>query len=542
MTPATACVSGAPMADRRRLSGGTDRTAAAERRIAVAGWGLALAAALAVYGATMAPDLVWQDAGDYQWQAARMNLSRPGDAVRVHPFYVVVAHGLGRIGVWNYARGASVASAVGTALAVANVWLLVWLLMRRPWPATVAALVCMLAHTVWQQGVQPQTYGWSNAAMSGMLVLAVAHARTGRIRWLLVLALVGGVGLSVHLMSQLALAVLGVWVVWRMIRRDVPAWVLPAGLGLWLLGGGLFWYVVWGEVVRTGEIAAALESAFIGRWGSAVFNVTGLPRMLLRSVLMFVLNFPTLLVLLGFWGLWRSRRAWPRMPHAALLAAVLVVYVLFAVRYRVPNQNFFFTPVYVLAAVYIGVGVGSVTWARRPAAMAAILTAALLVVPAYWVMMRTARATGFNLKAGRPVRKIPYRDDYVYYLLPWQTGNDGARRFAEEALDSLPRGAVLFADSTSRPPLLCVQKLEGRRPDVRLVASDGLSPETVARYWGSKEDLLAEFAAEGRRVFIVSDHPAYMPAWMAEHARRVPFGIVFEATEKAGGPPAGEAK
>jgi len=558
-------------------------------RYGAAGWLAALLAALALYGATLAPDLVWHDAGYYQWEAARLNLVRPGEAVRVHPLFLVVAHGLGRVGLWDYAKAASVASALGAGLAVANVWLVVWLLVRRAGPATVAALSAMLAHTVWQLAVQPQTYGWSNAATLGMLAAAVAYARGGRSRWLIVLLLVGGLGLSVHLMSQLALAVLGAWVLVRVVRGRTQAWAVAAGAAAWAVGGALFWYVAWLEYERTGDVRATAVSALLGDWGYAVFNVAGLPRMLLRSALMLVLNFPTPLVLVGAYGVWRSGRvlasAWlvegraaagvaagaadrssaggggsvagaeARPPGAAgsaekaaragrtmalLLGATLAVHVLFAARYRVPNQNFFFTPAYLLLAVYVGLGVHAAGWWARPWARAAVVVvAAVAVVPAYWAMAQAARAAGFNLKGEGEMHEVPYRDIYTYYLLPWQQGQAGPRRFAEESLAVLPPGAVLLPDTTTAAPLKCLRDVEGRRPDVVLVDPyDAKFDPSLRRYWRSEEDLLPALAAEGRRVFVASDQAGYAPRWVERYGCLVPRGPIFEVRPRPaeGGP------
>jgi len=513
-----------------------DHRGSRRRAAGAVGWCLAFAAAMALYAVTMAPGLVWQDAGDYQVRVARLTLRQPGDTVRVHPFFIVLGHGLGRLGIWDFAKAASVASALGTAIAVANVWLLVWLLVRRAGAAAVAALACMLAHTIWQQGVQPQTYGLALAAVSAMLVLAVVHLATGRPLWPLLMFLAGGIGLSIHLMSQLVLVVLGPWVLWEVGRRRLPAWIVPAGLAAWLVGGALFWYAVGLEYAATHDAAATMQSALVGRWAGAVFNLQGLPRLAWRSALMFVLNFPTPVILLAAWGLWRSRRLWPGSPVAALLLAALILYTLFAVRYRVPNQNFFFTPVYLLAAVYVGIGVGAAKWTRRLPALVGLLALMAAVAPTYVLMMRVARAKAFPLRAGRRMHEVPYRDAYRYYLLPWQQAQTGPRRFVEEAFGRLPERAVLLADSTTAPPLVYAQEVEGRRPDV-LLATMGtrpayLSAEASAQYWRSGRSLLDEFADDGRRVFVVSDQPGYMPKWMAEHTRREPFGPVYEVLPK----------
>jgi len=507
-------------------------------RRAMIGWIAALAVALSLYALTMAPDLVWHDAGYYQWEAARLNLERPGETVRVHPFFVLLAHGFGQVGIWNYAKGASVASALGTAVAVANVWLIVWLLARRVGPASIAALTCMLAHTIWQQGVQPQTYGWSNAALSGMLLAAVAYALTGRMGYLLMAFFVAGVGISIHLMTQIGVVVLGAWVLARVLRGRTPAWVVPAVAGLWLVGGSLFWYVVYLEYDRTRDVAATLESAFLGGWGSAVFNVAGVGTMLLRSVLMAVLNFPTPLVLLGLYGIWRSRRLLAGTPLAAVLGGAMVLYVLFAMRYRVPNQNFFFTPTYLLLAIYIGLGVHATGWARRRVGLAALAALAIAVVPAYWVIAETARAVKFNPRDGGAIHEIPYRDFYAYYFMPWQCSQTGPRRFAEEALDALPKKAVLLPDTTTAPPLKCLHDVEGLRPDVLIVDPyDARFDPSLSGYWQAKE-APAGLTRDGRRIFACSDDLQYLPRWAAGSWRVKPYGCIWELEPKSkeGGP------
>jgi hypothetical protein len=499
------------------------------RRAALLGWGGAMAVALALYGMTMAPDLVWHDAGYYQWEAARLNLVRPGEAVRVHPFFIMVAHGLGRIGLWNYAKAASVASALGTALAVANVWLIVYRLTRRLWPAVLAALSCMLAHTIWQQGVQPQTYGWTNAVISGMILASIVYVETARPRWLMVLFLLGGIGMGIHLMSQLAVAVLGVWVLGRVLRGRTAAWVLPAGVGLWFLGAALFWYVAYLEFQRTGDWTATARSALLGGWGAAVFNLGGVPRMLWRSLLMAGLNFPTPVALLGLVGLWRSRRLLAGTPLALLLGLLLAVYILFAVRYRVPNQNFFFTPVYLMLALYLGLGIHAIGWAERPWPRLALLVLVLAVIPTYRGISATARAAGFNLRPDRSMHEIPYRDVYTYYLEPWQHTQTGPRRFAEEALTALPPGALLLPDTTTSPPLKGLHDIEGRRPDIRIVDPyDAKFDPNVSRYWYGADNLLPALTREGRRVFVVSDAPFYVPKWVADHGRLAAEGPIFE--------------
>jgi len=474
-------------------------------------WVIGFLGALLLYALTLAPDLVWQDSGDYQYAAARMDLSRPGDAVRVHPWFLVAAHTLGLVPLWNYAYAANLASALGMALAVANVLLLARLMTGSTWAAAIAAISFGIGHAVWAHAVMAETYGWAAAFLSAECLCAWAWLNKGRAGWLLLLFFVNGVAVSNHMMASLSLAVFGVWMLAECVRRRAPWWTLPASAGCWLVGGTLYWIVLGMEYERCGSLLETLRSATVGRWGSAIFNVADLPPLLGKSALYVMLNYPTPLVAAIFVGaavLVRRRDALSR-----LLVVLGALYLAWAARYNVVDQYAFFIPFYVVASVMIGAGAAWLLGRRSRAWAAVLLAAAILPVGVYAVLPAVAE----RLEYPKFARRLPYRDPYVFFLRPWRTCDNSARRFAEEVLDALPRGAVLAADSTALAPLLCVHDLEHRRPDVTLDRPERL---------------------EGHRVFVTSDVPGYAPAWAAKDARLEPFGLVWEAkpAAKEGGP------
>ena len=485
-------------------------------------WLVSVAAALVLYVATLAPDLVWQDSGDYQLAAARLDFSRPGDAVRVHPWFLAVAWALGHVGLWNYAQAANLASAIGTALAAGNVVLLARLVTGRTWPAVLGGITFAIGHAVWAHAVVAETYGWAAALVSAECLCAWAWRTRRQAGWLLLLLLINGVAISNHLMAVLSLAVFGLWILAEWLRGRAPWWIPPAGAACWLVGGTLYWIVVGIEYVRTQSVLATLGSATVGAWGASIFNLSDLAGLLGKSVLYAGLNYPTpvaLAIFVGAWGLWRRRDAVGR-----LMVILAVLYFAWAARYKVADQYAFFVPFYVFGSVLIGAGLATV-WPRLGGLKAWVLVAlALVPIAAYAVLPAAARKAGYVFFQ----RELPYRDPYTFFLQPWRRGDSSARQFAEEVLAALPRGAVLFSDTTPAPPLLCLQKLEGRRPDVQIAAPGGLEPAVLKRYWGSTQDLMPEFEAQGRRVFVVTDQAAYMPKWMAEFTRRAAFGHVFE--------------
>jgi len=469
-------------------------------------WVLGFLAALLLYALTLAPDLAWQDSGDYQYAAARLDLSRPGDAVRVHPWFLMAAHTLGLVPLWNYAYAANLASALGTALAVANVLLLVRLMTGNTWAGAIAAISFGIGHAVWAHAVMAETYGWAAAFLSAECLCAWAWLHQGRARWLPLLFLINGVAVSNHMMALLSLAVFGVWMLAECLRRRAQWRTLPASVGCWLVGGTLYWIVLGMEYECSGSLTETLRSATVGRWGSAIFNVADLPPLLGKSALYVMLNYPTPLIaaiIVGAAMLVRRRDALSR-----LLVVLGGLCLAWAARYKVVDQYAFFIPFYVVASLMIGVGAAWLLGRRSRAWRAVLLAAAILPVGVYAVLPAVAE----RLEYPKFPRRLPYRDPYVFFLRPWRTCDHSARRFAEEVLASLPPGAVLAPDSTALPPLLCVHDLEGRRPDVTIGKPDRV---------------------EGRRVFVTSDVPHYAAPWAVKGGRLVPFGLVWEVVPAA---------
>ncbi|HUS44632.1 MAG TPA: hypothetical protein VM219_01150, partial [Phycisphaerae bacterium] len=163
-------------------------------------WLAAFVGALALYVFTLAPGLVWQDGGEYQWTAARLTWppaqgtvwSRPGEAVRVHPWFLVAARGLWWPRFWDYAYAANLCSAISMALAAANVVLIVDLMTRRRWAAVVAGLAFAVGHTIWTFAVMSEVLGWAAAFLSAECLCAWAWASPAgasrrQARWLLLL-------------------------------------------------------------------------------------------------------------------------------------------------------------------------------------------------------------------------------------------------------------------------------------------------------------------------------------------------------------------
>jgi len=396
------------------------------------------------------------------------------------------------------------------------------LVTGRTAPAVLAGLSFGLGHTIWTFAVMSEVLGWTAAFLSAECLLAWLWIDRRQARWLLLLFLVNGVAISNHMMAVFSLAVFGTWMVVECVRRRAPGWILPAAVGCWLAGGTLYWIVGTLEYVRTGDLLETARSMTGGYHGSSAANLGDLPRLLGRSVLYVGLNYPTPLVAaVAVGAVVLARR---RSTFGVLVLVLAAIYFLWAARYKVPDQYSFFVPFYVCGSLLIGVGAAALLAWRRW--MAWLLVAlALMPVGVYAALPAMARSAGFVFFK----RELPYRDPYVYFLRPWKCGDRSARRFVEEVLAALPENAILLPDTTSSMPLKCLQDIEGRRPDVRIVDPyDAKFEASVGPYWQSKADLLPVARSEGRRVFVVSEEAGYVPSWVLTYDRLERFGPIFE--------------
>ena len=483
-------------------------------------WLTVLVCSLVLYVSTLAPDLVWQDQGDYQYQAAKCSLSRPGDIVLVHPFFILTAHLLGRTGLFSYAYAANLVSAVFTAITVANVCLLVCYLAGRVFAGLLSAGTFALAHSVWFLGVQAQTYSMANAALSAGLLLVIAYLKTNRRGRLVLMGFLFGLGISAHIMSQVGFGVIMCWLLWRSLRGKTSVVMFMMTIAGWLVGAVLLWIVMAREYTQTHDIAATITSAVWGKWAGAVFNIGRLPFLLKRSAVFFVLNFPTPLVLLAVPGLVLSFKKMKNIVLARLFCATAVLYALFAVRYDVPNQNNFFLPMYMFVSIYIGLGFAFLFKSCTRTWMIVCVMLLLAIPPSYAAISVFAKDRGIELGTRR---HIPYRDVYTYYLIPWQQNQTGPRRMAEEIFATLPHNAVILADNTTIPALKYVQEIEQQRPDLRIF------------YLSESRESVRAACNDGDRIFTLSDVEGYYPPWITHKDRLKPFAIsetenIFEIT------------
>lgn len=475
-------------------------------------WWIALVLSWVFYRLTMAPGVLWGDAGHAQLHTALDGWLVEGQIARSHMLYFMLTRGLHRLFDVEAAVAANLVSTIGGALTVANVAYLGAVLCRCRWAAAGGALLMLFAHTHWRLSVSAEVVTLSTALLSAELICMTRLTQTGRLRWLIRAMLCNGLGLANHNFALLMWPVYAVLALrYRGQIRRVHALPAAAALLALLVGASPLLALGYADWRSHGQLGDTLQSWLVGSYTGKVVNIAQLPRLLAQTVAYTLLNFPTPLLLLVPAGL---RALFRTAPPAVgwMLGGAFFVYLMFGARYDVPDQYTFLVPAFLFLALFTTLGMDSLLRRRAFVSWRAVVLLATALAPVVYAALppiarRLPFAAGFL-----PRRDVPHRDRYEWFLQPWLRGYDGAERFARETLEALPPWAVLVVDSTLAAPINYVQFTQRLRRDVRLDC------------WAARQDWLAavdwprerQAAIRAQRLYATSDDPKYQAPWLRE--------------------------
>lgn len=412
-------------------------------------------AALALYTLTLQRECGWQDSGWFQYRAVVepyvvSDYTADLGLALGHPTYIALLRGVARLFAAWPVWGVNWVSALGMAVAVANVGFLTFLLTgrRSRFPGVAAGVLLACSHVVWWLSTIAEVYTCVAALLTTELICLLALAERPTPLKACLLAALAGLHWGFHNFALLALPVYACVCLWLVLRRRLAAAVLFA-LPVCFLAGA------WPNVRMIADFAgeagwrAALVSALVGKYSPEVLCLA--PRwlaMVKLNAALFSLNFLNpgwLLFVVGLWRCGVCERRWDR----ALLLAVLAAHGLFFVRYFVADQALFAVPTLTLMAVVAGIGAEGL--ARRhvlgaPARAALLALLAALPVFGYLGVNRLLHVSRFAVSNRRV---LPFRDEMRYWALPWKHDENSACRFREAALAETEPDAVVVADSTA---------------------------------------------------------------------------------------------
>ena len=482
--------------------------------------------ALALYAVSCAPGALWQDSGLIQYRIWHNDIEGFLGLAISHPLFYILAFGAKYIPLGEFAHRVNLISAIAAAVAVANMFLFVRLWLGRNFPAVIAAFTLAVSHTFWRHASIIETYTLWTALFLAELIMLLLYTRTRRVGYLYWLGLLNGLGIAVHMLASIPLLCYAVFIIFLLAKKEIRSRDLAIIALLWIVGALPYEYLICKNIIQTGDFAGTLASAAFGiRWQGAVLNAslpTGIPQENFRYILF---NFPTLNILLFFPGCIGLFKIPVRRDFRNVLLGLIVLFLIFAFRYTVPDRYAFFIPFYCMVSILIGLGTYHLQGRiNRKAFAFLVLFFSLLPIGVYAASPILARKMQLNIGTRDD---IPYRDDYKYFLQPWKTGYKGAERFADEALDLVAENAVIYADTTTVAPLLLVQQVKGKRPDAKVV-SGIVNSKDAPRF----DEQTIEQLLEDRSIYVVSPKPGYCPEFVLENYDLVRAGILWQVVER----------
>ncbi len=485
-----------------------------------------LGSAMVFYFVSCAPGALWQDSGMIQYRLWHNDIEGRLGLALSHPLFYILAIGAKYVLVGEFAYKVNLVSAIAAAVAVANVFLLLRLWLGKNLPAVVAAVTFALSHTFWRHASIAETYTLYAALLSAELIMLLRYVQTRRVGWLYWLGLLNGLAIADHMLASIPLLCYVVFFIVLLVKKHLRFRHLAIIILLWIAGALPYEYLVIKNIIQTGNLTGTLVSAAFGNsWQGAVLNTSMSVRIVKENLLFILLNFPTPNIVLAFVGCFGLFKISPSRGFRNILLGLVVLFLIFAFRYTVPDRYAFFIPFYCIVSIFVGLGAYLLQRRiNRKILVYLVLLFAFVPVGVYAAVPALAEKMQFSLGTSR---EIPYRNDYKYFLTPWKTGYHGAERFADEALDVVENNAVIYADGTTVYALLLAQQVGGKRRDVTIVSGHG-SVNNLKEYDGKRIDKL--FAE--RAVYVVSPVAGYCPKFLLERYDFTKAGVLYRAVEK----------
>ncbi len=484
-------------------------------------------AALLLYLSTCAPGVLWQDSGMYQYRIWHNDIEGKLGLALSHPLYHLIGIGVKYIPIGEFAYLVNLISAFAGALAVANLFLLLRLWLGENLPAVMSGVTFAISWTMWQFSSIAEVYTLYAALFSCELIVLFEYIKTRRIGFLYLLAVFNGLAISNHMWGAIAFVCYVVFLAVLLVKKQIRLKQFLIMCVLWFICAAPYEYLIIKNIIENGDFRAAISSAFFGNeWQRDVLNTSLSGRLVKENLIFMAYNFSTPNVLFFFAGLYGLKKVSPSRGFRNILLALLLLFLFFAFRYTVPDRYAFFLPFYFVASAFVGVGV-CVFFRRYSRKVYAILIFLFVFLPLPVYAFVPLAAERLEIDLGTK-RRIPYRNDYTYFLRPWQRGNDGAERFAREALGGVENAAIIMADGTTVYPLWYIQEIKGLRKDVEIISEHRNYRNRISV---PSVDTIGELMSE-RMIYVVSPEAGYCPEYLLERYDFIRAGPIYRVVNR----------
>ena len=476
---------------------------------------------------TCAPTVLWQDSGMFQYRIWQHDFRGGLGLALAHPLYHFIGIAVKNIPFGEFGYRVNLISALCGAITVANIYWCLVLLLRKHVSAIIGALSLGFSWTFWQHASIAEVYTLYTAIFSFELVLLVLYYQTTNIKILWLMLFINGLSVTNHMWGIIPLGCYALFAAYLLYEKELRIKHITIAFLCW--GIGVFPYVclIIEYYFTSHDIMHTIKSALFGElYGDDVLNTKMSLRVIKENVIFIFYNFATPNIVFIIFGIVYLRRRVKQYWHSLLLLSITFLFFVFAFRYTVPDRYAFFIPFYMCSALLIGVGVNQIL-IKYPAKIISLSLVIFTLMPimVYAIVPKIAQIREVSLGVKR---EIPYRNDYAYFLTPWQGDNYGPEIFAKHALASVSEEGIIIADGTTLYPLWYTQVVKGISPSVKIIASHGdyQSPLPLP------DDAELKQLMQSHDVYVVSPVKGYCPENLLLNYTFKSVGPIFKIAAK----------
>jgi Protein O-mannosyl-transferase TMEM260-like len=445
---------------------------------------LVFAIALAFYGVTLAPTVIWSDSAAF----ARQVLIGPlqfGTASD-HPLFIAIGRLL-KLLPFELAWLLNLESALFGAAAVAMVYRCARQLGTSPIAGAIGAAALGVSQAFWLHSVIAEVYSANAFFLAATLSFLLEWGVKQQWRYLGAALVVFAIGLTNHLVL---LAVMPAALVF--VAASNPRAVFGRRALLTVAGLAVALAAIAVSVPRIGN---AIRHVWVGP--PSIFEYFSLridPGPTLREagfyVVFFLYQFPSIALPLGLLGIWTLLRT--RRTMLTLLLLTMAINAGIFIRHtgfqsQGTTKFVFYISDYVVFAIFSAAGADAAlrrvadrtVWTRQRLGAAMLAVVGILPPVLYAIVPYVASRSGIDLVGGS---RLPYRDNQRFFLNPNKRGEFGAGRYGTEAFEVMVPNAVIFADATPYEVLRYLQYVEHVRPDVTVRSAGGYAQKVMVQW------------------------------------------------------------
>lgn len=332
--------------------------------------------------------------------------------------------------------------------------------------ATLSSGAFAISHLFWLYSVINETYSMVTFFLISIIVLARSYYRNQQIWKLYLISFLVGCAYSTHGMSILFLPGLLLLIWNNHIKKVLFSYHPFLFILMFFLGSSLIFIV---PLFKGFSVATLLKSLIYDmQMHKELFaaSIKKFSKEFIRYPLYLMYQFPSPILIFGVYGF---IKVWKKFNINYAMALFLLWFIpfIFSLFYFFQRQFAMLIPTFLIYSIWAAYGI-AFTYEKwficKNYKIIILLSILILLLPPfeYYGAYRLAEKENIML----PIRELPYRNNYKYFLFPPKNNEYGAVKYVQDAFRQASKNSIILADFNPAMALLYAQKVFDFRKDI----------------------------------------------------------------------------